>query len=99
MAHPVALARYASMVVEGKTYNDVGKLWQACVPDPALVRDLHAAKVKGQIDLKLVQRLADVHASMRKRGPNRGKREQQPKAAAVTRARKDLSRAGCPNLH
>ena len=82
------MQRYANLVVEGKHYNDVEKLWHGCQSDASLMKDVQTAKVKGQIDLRLVQRLADVHARLRNKGPNRRNRAQQPSTAAVANAKK-----------
>jgi hypothetical protein len=98
-SHPAAFARYAKLIVEGKEYNDLDKLWRACSPDAALQRDLHNAKVNGPPDFGLLQRMADVHARLRKSGSNRGHRQQQPATQAVKAARQATAAKGCPILH
>ena len=98
MAYPAAFIRYANLVVEGKTYNTPEKLWAAAAPDKDIVMRLGKANCKGAIDFALVQKLADVHAKMRKKaGNNRGGRAQQPATQAVTTARKHATH-GVPNL-
>ena len=98
MAYPAAFARYASLVVEGKVYNQPEKLWSAAAPDKELVRLMEKASCKGVIDFTLVQKLADVHAKMRKKtGNNRGGRPQRPATQAVSTARKNATH-GVPNL-
>ena len=97
MAYPAALSRYASLVVEGKTYNNLDKLWSAAAPDKELVKQLEKATCKGAIDFALVQKLANVHAKMRKAGNNRGGRAQQPATHAAKTARRS-GPPGVPNL-
>ena len=97
MALPAAFARYASLVVEGKTYNQPEKLWAAAAHDNEIVKKMEKASCKGAIDFALVQKLADVHAKMRKSGSNRGGRPQRPAAQAVKTARRTV-RQGIPNL-
>ena len=97
MAYPAAFSRYASLVVEGKTYNNLDKLWSAAAPDKELVKDLEKATCKGPINFALVQKLANVHAKSRKSGNNRGGRSQQPATHDVKTARR-TSHHGTPNL-
>ena len=97
MAYPAAFSRYASLVVEGKVYNNLDKLWSAAAPDKTLVKDFEKATCKGPINFALVQKLANVHAKSRKAGNNRGGRSQKPATQAVKTARR-TGHQGIPNL-